>query len=160
MNAQDLKDYIVTPTLLNIAEFIPFSLAAEALVLGTAAQESHLHYLDQTVSGPGPAYGIFQMERVTHNDNFAWLNQRPGFHKLVGGYQVQYLDNCKEMAGNLYYATIMCRIHYWRKAEALPPAHDIEGLARYWKKHYNTFLGKGKEAEFVSNYNRLIAPLR
>jgi hypothetical protein len=160
MNPQDLKDYVVTPILFAISDFIPFSEPAENLILGTGAQESHFYYLDQTVSGPGPAYGIYQMEAETHNAHLSWLKQKPEFWSFVQGYQLQHIDNCLEMVGNLYYATIMCRIHYWRKAEPLPAAHDVEGMARYWKKYYNTFAGKGTEAEFVSNYNRLVANLR
>lgn len=160
MNPQDLKDYIVTPTLHAISEFIPFSLSAVNLVLGTAAQESGLYYLDQTTKGPGPAYGIYQMECRTHNDHIAWLRQKSDFYQLVGDYKIKYLDDCIEMQGNLYYATIMCRVHYWRSPATLPPATDIAGLGNYWKKYYNTYLGKGTVEEFVRNYNRLIANLR
>lgn len=160
MNAQDVKDYIITPTLYNISAFIPFTPSAENLLLGTAAQESGFYYLDQTIPGPGPAYGIFQMECETHNSHLAWLKQKPEFWSLVKEYQIQYLNNCLEMVGNLYYATIMARIHYWRVSEALPPAHDVELMAKYWKKYYNTHLGKGKTEEFVKNYKRLVNPLR
>ncbi len=160
MNAQDLKDYIVQPTLHAISNFIPFSLSAENLLLGTAAQESQFYYLDQTTSGPGPAYGIYQMECETHNSHLAWLKQKPEFWKLVREYQIEYLDNCLEMAGNLYYATIMTRIHYWRVSERLPASRDILAMAKYWKKYYNTFHGAGKEEEFVRNYNKFVSPLR
>ena len=159
MNPQDLKEYIVQPTLHAINEYIPESLSAERLVLGTAAQESLLYYLDQTPSGPGPAYGIYQMEAETHNGHLAWLKQKGDFWKLVQSYQVEYLDNCLEMVGNLYYATIMCRIHYWRKTENLPSASDIYALGSYWKRHYNTYIGKGTVEEFVKNYNKFIKPL-
>ena len=159
MNPQDVKDYIVIPTLHAISEFIPESLSAELLVLGTAAQESNFYYLDQTVRGPGPAYGIFEMEAETHNSHLAWLKQKPDFWKLVQTYQVEHLDNCLEMVGNLYYACIMCRIHYWRKTENLPSASDIYALGSYWKRHYNTYIGKGTVEEFVKNYNKFIKPL-
>ena len=160
MNPQDLKDYIVGPVLFQISEFIPYSNGAENLLLGTAAQESQFYYLDQTVEGPGPAYGIYQMEAETHNSHLAWLKQKPEFWKLVQTYQIEHMDNCLEMVGNLYYATIMARIHYWLVRETLPAAHDVEGMAKYWKKHYNTYLGKGKPEEFIRNYNRFIKPLR
>ena len=160
MNPQDLKDYIVVPTLHTISDFIPNSLAAENLLLGTAAQESQFYYLDQTTSGPGPAYGVFQMECETHNSHLAWLKQKSEFWKLIQTYQIEWMDNCLEMVGNLYYATIMCRIHYFRVRETLPAAHDVLGLGNYWKKYYNTYLGKGKVDEFVRNYERFIKNLR
>ena len=46
----------------------------------------------------------------------------------------------------------MCRVHYYRVSEALPEENDIEGMARYWKKYYNTPLGAGTEEEFIHNY--------
>lgn len=160
MNPQDLKDYIVRPTLKAIKEFIPYSLAGERLVLGTAAQESHLYYLDQTTPGPGPAYGIYQMEWATHQYHVSWLKEKPLFYQLVDQFQIRHLDNCDEMHGNLYYATIMCRVHYWRCPQKLPLANDIPGLANYWKKYYNTYLGSGTVEEFIRNYNLLIKGLK
>jgi hypothetical protein len=62
------------------------------------------------------------------------------------------------MHGNLYYATIMCRIHYFRKPGTIPSS--VEGKAHYWKQHYNTVEGKGKPEEFVANYHRFIERLR
>jgi hypothetical protein len=35
-------------------------------------------------------------------------------------------------------------------------ANDIAGMARYWKRYYNTVHGKGTEAEFIKNYEELI----
>ena len=61
-----------------------------------------------------------------------------------------------DLATDLAYACAMARIHYLRKPEPLPAHDDIEGLARYWKEHYNTFLGKGTVEEFVHNYRRLV----
>jgi len=29
-------------------------------------------------------------------------------------------------------------------------------MARYWKKHYNTRLGKGSEMEFIENFTRYV----
>jgi hypothetical protein len=160
MNVQDLKDYVVIPTLRDISNFIPFTQSAANLVLGTGAQESNFQYLDQTTPGPGPACGIYQMERATHADHTAWLKQKPDFWKLVQEYEIVHLDNWAEMHGNLYYATIMCRIHYWRAPGNLPAANDIEGMAKYWKQYYNTYLGAGKVEEFVANYNRFVVNLK
>ena len=57
-----------------------------------------------------------------------------------------------ELAGNLYYATAMARIHYLRRPERLPSAMDVEGLAQYWKDHYNTYLGAGTPEKAVKMY--------
>lgn len=57
---------------------------------------------------------------------------------------------------NFPYATAMARIQYWRKPDPLPDAEDIFGLARYWKKIYNTPGGKGTVEEFLKNYETYI----
>jgi hypothetical protein len=158
LNAQDLKDYVVVPTLRSLHRYIAFTEDGVNMVLGTAAQESNMHYLDQTPPGPGPAFGIYQMERATHDDHYRWLMERGEFFELVRRYETLHLDNCTEMHGNLYYATIMCRIHYFRKPGTIPSS--VEGKAHYWKQHYNTVEGKGKPEEFVANYHRFIERLR
>ena len=49
----------------------------------------------------------------------------------------------ENLATNLMYGAAVSRLCYYRKAEALPEAGDIEGQGQYWKAHYNTLLGKG-----------------
>ncbi len=151
INAPQLRKEIVRPVLEHL---YLWSAAAENLVMGTAAQESRLGtYLKQIA---GPAVGIFQMEPFTHDDlwktilkNQPLLAGRVRQVELPGWYQ----DDAREMAGNLYYAAAMCRVFYRRIQEPLPDADDIAGLARYWKRYYNTRLGKGTEAEFIRNYS-------
>lgn len=123
--------------------------------MGTAAAESRLQYLAQI---GGPALGLWQMEPATHSD--CWRS---------------YLDYRKDLAGrvmlaagrgtstprqppddwlvfNLRYAAAICRVHYLRVPHPLPAADDVEGLARYWKAHYNTALGAGTVEHFVNAY--------
>ena len=161
MNPQDVKDYVVVPVLEAIKDFIPFTLSAQNLVLGTAAQESGFYYLDQTTPGPGPAYGIYQMEQRTYDGHVAWLKQKPEFWDLVQEFRIKGLKGSHlELQGNLYYATIMTRVHYYRVNVALPGSSDVSGMAWYWKKFYNTHLGKGTVTEFETNYNRLVKDLK
>ena len=150
MNAKQLRELIIRPTLklLNL-----YSLASENLILYTACQESNLTYLKQL--GTGPAIGIYQMEPRTHDDiwrNYLGVNTTlaTAVHatNIPGMYEG---EDAREMAGNLYYATAMCRIHYRRVKEPLPSASDIKGLASYWKKYYNTHLGAGTPEEFIRN---------
>lgn len=51
---------------------------------------------------------------------------------------------------DLAYATAMARLVYYRRPEPLPEAHDLDGLARYWKAHFNTDLGAGTVEGFLS----------
>lgn len=155
LNISHLRTLIIRPTLQYMEMW---SEVAENLVVGTAIQESHATYLKQL--GNGPALGLFQMEGVTHDD--LWKNyiryRAPIMNKL---YNISIANNtkdtfinevsAKEMIGNLYYATAMCRIQYLRAPEKLP-SNTIRGLAYYWKKYYNTHLGAGTEEEFIHNY--------
>ncbi len=163
IDAIQLRDKVIRPTLINIG--LP-SPKAEIMLLGTAAQESHLgSYLAQV--GNGPALGIYQMEPATHNDIWKnYLKYKPELaNKLLDLLprhykQEDYEDFAGEMAGNLYYATAMARVHYYRKPEPLPDPTDVYAQASYWKRNYNTHLGKGKQEEYVRNYNRMIATMR
>jgi len=62
-----------------------------------------------------------------------WLTSRSSLHS--------------QLVHNLAYATAIARVIYWRRPEALPEA--AAGLAKYWKDHYNTHLGAGKEKDFI-----------
>lgn len=154
-----LREYVVTPVLQHLDPVIPYSPAAENLILGTIAQESHgSRYIHQL--GKGPAVGLCQMEPRTHDDiwqNFIRPNKdllaKMNVLELRGWYDEA---NVKEMAGNNYYAVAMCRVHYRRVPAALPAAQDLPGLAQYWKKWYNTHLGAGTVEEFIMNYNRFL----
>lgn len=154
LNLSQLRDYVVIPALNQLGLY---SLAAEQLVMGTIAQESSGSYLKQL--GNGPALGLIQMEPETHKDH--WLN----FIRYTSDLRVALLnmtsdsvDECYKLHGypdhialvwNLRYAIAMCRVHYYRKPQALPKANDINGLAKYWKAHYNTALGAGTVDEFI-----------
>ena len=68
INPNQLLRYVIKPALTLLDMESP---AAEALMLGTVAQESHCgRYLHQL--GKGPALGIFQMEPTTYRD--IWEN--------------------------------------------------------------------------------------
>ena len=130
------------------------SLQAENLLLGTACQESHCGtYIEQL--GEGPALGIFQMEPATERD--IWENYIVHRQSL----QSAVASTCgRHEAGqwlkyDLAYQICMARIHYLRVPKALPAHDDIQGLAHYWKKYYNTNLGRGTEEEFIDNFNNL-----
>lgn len=134
------------------------SESAVNLLLGTAAQESQFGTYLRQLNG-GPAVGVFQMEPGTLLD--IWQNYLAGRMDLfnmvldfIGSGALP--DDADELESNLAYAIVMARLHYRRVPERLPDADDIEGLARYWKKYYNTPKGAGTEAEFVRNYKKYI----
>ncbi len=146
LNPQQFRSLVIRPTLRRLDLW---SEAAEELLLGTAIQESSLHYLQQM--GGGPAMGVWQMERATHDD--LWANFLNGRTKLglnvLGPY---YKPDVTRMVWDLSYACAMCRIHYLRCSDALPPAGDIAGQAAYWKRWYNTPLGKGTVEQYIDSW--------
>lgn len=127
---------------------------AEAMVLGTACQESHCGlWLVQLENGP--ARGIYQMEPATHDDIWDhYLAYNQDLAKRVNRWRVQYGNGmgADEMVGNLFYATAMCRIHYLRVEEPIPDT--LPGQAAYWKRFYNTPLGAGTENEYIHSWQQ------
>lgn len=156
IDAQQLRLEIVRPTLKHLGLYSP---SAEELLLGTAAQESHLGtYLRQL--GGGPALGIYQMEPATHDDIWEhYLRYKPAMAdelRKIAGVTEGKTPRAELMVGNLYYATAMARVFYLRKPQLIPPADQVADLGDYWKTHYNTYLGRGQVGEFIENYKRFV----
>lgn len=130
--------------------------AVELLML-TAAQESGLGtYLRQI---KGPARGVFQIEPATHKD--LWdrvLKARPELARRIcqlcfgSEDRPPWLTLETALWGNLIYGVCMARVFYLSKPGAIPKT--TQGQAEYWKKHYNTYLGKGTAEQAVASYNR------
>ena len=152
IDSNHLLRYVIRPalTLLDMG-----SPAAEALLLGTAAQESHCgRYLRQLRDGP--AMGIFQMEPATFRDiQENYLRYRPEIQAKLATLWPSPPEP-EEMVTNLLLGAVMCRLHYRRVSEPLPQAEDLPGLARYWKLHYNSRLGRGTASEFITNWQRYV----
>jgi len=119
--------------------------------MGTAAQESRLgKYIAQI---NGPAKGIFQMEPATEKDLWEYI-VRKDLTNLVGTASGVFGPNLLHLEGNLIYQIIMARIFYRRIKEAIP-----EGLvpqAKYYKKYWNTELGKATIDQYVKNYTTYV----
>lgn len=154
INTDQLREYVIRPVLERMGVY---SKAGENLLVLTAAAESrggfYIHQL-----GNGPAVSIYQIEPATHD--WLWLDylrrdDKAGIHAGVAAFEIPGLyddHNAWEMAGNLYYATGMCRTKYLTIPEALPDASDDYALAEYWKAYYNTYLGAGEVDEAVRLY--------
>jgi hypothetical protein len=121
-----------------------YSESAVELLMLTAACESKLGtYLRQV---RGPAMGAFQMEPFTHDDIWKTHGNKLSALEIDG--------DSDKLEYDLKYAILMSRMHYLRIPAPLPEAHDVDGLAQYWKKYYNTHLGKGTVAKAKSMYER------
>jgi hypothetical protein len=118
-----------------------YSEAAVILLIGTAAQESHLGKYSRQING-GPALGIYQVEPET----FRWLKRK--YPRIIGGYRFEDLEF------DLRASTLTARLRYWVVSEPLPSKYDLYGMARYWRTHFNTHLGKGRVEDFINNFFR------
>lgn len=131
--------------------------AADELVLGTCLTESGLEWLKQL--GGGPAEGVAQMEPATFRDLLERFIVPRGLLPLVRRWSIGE-PTPEQMRGNLYLAVAMCRLHYRRVPAPLPAAGDAMALAQYWKRYYNTPLGKGDPAVAVIQFEKAIAAVR
>lgn len=154
LDPRHLRDYVIRPVLHHLELWSP---EAEVLLLGTAAQESHLKWLRQ--HGLGPALGIYQCERATHDD--LWRNYL-GYQSELAAKVRQLISAewsaAEQLIWNLGYATAIARVHYRRIRAPLPAAWDLAAQAAYWKRYYNTVHGKGTVEEYVTNFGRYVAP--
>jgi hypothetical protein len=132
-----------------------YSTKAEELLVITAAQESlggtYLWQNDRLGFPKGPALGVYQMEPVTYRDlfeNYLRYNRRL---QILGGLTV---EEPERMVYDIRYATVIARLNYYRFPAEIP--EDLEGQLRYYKKYWNTELGKATIAEARKNYERFL----
>lgn len=158
IDPKQLKTFIILP-ILKLMDLDDES--SINLIMGTAAQESQMgayirqHGFKYDKNG---AFGIYQIELFTHDDIvYRYLAQnKPNLFSLCNRLKIPVLTDIQNLIGNFYYATAICRAKYLMIPEKLPKKDDIQGLANYWKKYYNTQDGKGTENEFINNYNKFI----
>jgi|TARA_Y100000310_G_scaffold267186_1_gene279058 hypothetical protein len=121
---------------------------ARSLIYKTGKAESGYRTLHQY--GGGPALGFFQMEPNTAID--IWDNYalyRPKYRdKLYSlGFDDGMLEFC--LLSNIGLQVALCRLHYRRVPTALPKSSNLAAQAKYWKKYYNSHLGKGTIKHFM-----------
>jgi len=153
MNAQQLKKYILRPVFEDLG--VCSDSAINLAVMTSIPESEGGEYIHQL--GGGPAVGIFEMEPRTHDDIWNnYLEYRQDLAKKVKRWRCDAMAKAGQMAGNNYYAAAMLRVHYLRVPEALPAADDIEGLARYYKKYWNTAGGASTIDATVAEYNEYV----
>ncbi len=145
-----LLEHVIRPVLKHLDLASP---ARERLLLGTACKESECGLWLAQLDG-GPARGIYQMEPATEVDIWQnFLKYRDDLVELIRVY-TGFDHGASDLAGNLYYATAMCGVHYLRVPAPIP--EDLDGQARYWKKFYNTEKGKGTVDEYIAAWRRFV----
>lgn len=151
LNADQLRNLIIIPTLNELGLM---SKNAEELLFAIACHESHRGTYIKQVSGE--AIGIYQMEKKTYYDifdNFLKYREplKENLFKIIG---VDELPDPNRMIWDMKLSTAMCRIFFLRFSEPLPAYSNINDIAIYWKKYYNTKLGKGTIEAFIKDYGK------
>ncbi len=126
---------------------------AVELLMMTAAQESFLgRFIKQLDCGI--AKGVFQMEMATYQDLFDnYIRYHPDLLNKIFHYFPVNADTVEiNMCGNLPYQIVIARLNYYRKRGNIPEWDNILGLAEYYKKHWNTYLGAATIKQVLRNY--------
>lgn len=152
MNAQQLLDHIITPTLKYMGGNYCTD-NARMLLLATAAIESKCGYYIRQVGGP--ALGVWQMEPATHED--IWENsdviRKVGFCDKIIELSSPVVSNLEEsIILSATYACAMARLKYSMDAEPLPDHNNLMAMYVYYKRIYNTPLGASTYAKFEAAY--------
>ena len=125
-----------------------YSKDAFCMVMRTGMAETGFRHLTQM--GDGPALGFFQVEPKTIMDTMDnYVNYRPKIEECLC--ELGYADSevAYRVTSNIALQVAFCRLKYRRDKKAIPPASDLEGQAKYWKRVYNTRLGKGTIEHFL-----------
>jgi hypothetical protein len=132
-----------------------------AMVLHTGAVESalgrDLRQSGFSMKSDKGAFGLYQMELPSADD--IWKIVLPAYPKIQMKINQLLMDGITSekdnLTGNIWYATAMCRMQYYRFSEPLPDANDIYGQANYWMRHYNKG-GKGTVEKFVAAVRKYV----
>jgi hypothetical protein len=141
---------------------------AEWLMLVTAVAESNLQYIQQV---RGPAVGMWQVEPATHHD--IWVNYlryrdqedlRGEIHDLfivpglfTPGFEFTVPQTRAASVAHAYlpllkfdqrYNCLMARLVYRRDPHPIPSRHDFDAVWEYYKRVFNTRLGKARKDRF------------
>ena len=128
---------------------------ASELVFLTGLAESRYEYIRQL--GDGPAFSPWQIEISTAYDTCKnYLSYRVELAEKIAGVLMispdVLLSPKKEELKNLLWMNIasgvvFCRLKYRRVPKPLPSS--VEECAKYWKRWYNSDLGRGTVSHFI-----------
>ena len=121
---------------------------AVKLVYRTGMAETKYKHLIQM--GGGPAIGFFQCEPATMRDiidNYA--TYRPEIMSKLWALGYDDKDAEMRLMGSIPLQVAFCRLKYRRDKHAIPSSDHMEAQASYWKRVYNTELGKGTVKHFM-----------
>lgn len=128
---------------------LPSTESAVRLLLMIAAHESGgFTYCRQ--GGNGPAIGLFQMEAPTYKHVLEYLNRTGKFPAVSR--QLPF----ERMLTDATHAAAIARVYLYTFPEPLPAPEDLDGLAAYAKKYWNTTAGKATEADYKNAFIKYV----
>lgn len=122
-----------------------YSKDVEDLIIATGNAESGFRALEQN---KGPAVGFFQIEPDTIDDvldNYA--RYRPTVMQVLLEYGMIQGEEHFSVMSNIALQVAFCRLCYRRVPDPIP--NNLNDMAKYWKKFYNTEKGKGTVKHFL-----------
>ena len=154
MDLAQFDQYVLVPALKKIGLYSP---SAHVLMLGTGVIETNYQYLKQL--GSGPALGVFEVEPDTYNDIYRFINKyenRKLKERCLAACIYDLWPDSEDLIYNLRWACIIARLKYFMVSVALPSSFDAVGMANYYKKYYNTYIGKSDIDEDVKVFQEII----
>ena len=121
-----------------------YSDDAAAMIYRTGMAETGYKHLKQM--GGGPAIGFFQIEPATIDNYVAY---RPQIKTDLYALGFDEKDGEMRVMSNIALQVAFCRLCYRRDKNAIPSLENMKAQAKYWKKVYNTKLGKGTVEHFM-----------
>lgn len=162
--AQQIRDFSMIPLYRKFDEYQKgfYSPAIINQCMGTIAVETEFTALRQDgydYDSENGAFGPPQIEPDTLQLVRNWLrDKKPHLAQKIDLVRSPILSDKDNLIGNLNYSLLIMRCVYLSISRPLPNYNDIEGLAQYWKDHYNTKKGKGTPEKFIAAYNRYLQP--
>ncbi len=127
---------------------------APAMVLETIAVETQMGTYPDTTENSG--HGLTQFDKIGFDDTVARTRTRDKeIVKNVFGYDLDELT-VRDLDENPELAIIMCRLKYKLIPEPFPT--DIVSRAAYWKRFYNSTMGKGTIEHYLESAERHLYP--
>ena len=126
-----------------------YSDDALSLIMRTGWAESGYRALRQY---KGPAIGFWQVEMDTVKDTLDnYVAYRPHIMEVLEELGLNTEDLEFSVLSSIALQAAFCRLKYRRDSKPIPSWDDMEAQAKYWKRVYNTELGKGTIEHFIDS---------
>lgn len=125
---------------------------AHLLLLETIAQETNMGtYADKTI---GAGMGLCQFDELPFKD----VKDRTSISNKNKIYEHFGIDldlvRWEDLRYNPLLSIIFCRLKYILVPSAIPS--DLESRALYYKKYYNSYVGKATPEQYIKNAKRYL----